>query len=111
MFDRQKVKNFREDFQNAVQQLEKDYGVLISLGTISFDKDHLRSKMTARVGDQSQRVQKEELRVGDKVNILHPKADPTKEYTVIKIMQKNIKVQDEFGGLVKVSPSLLKKIA
>ena len=111
MFDKQKVKNFRNDFQNAVQQLEKEYGVIISLGTISFDKDHLRSKMTARVGDAGQKVKKEELSVGDKVNIVHPKADPTKEYTVIKIMQKNIKVKDEFGGLAKVSPSLLKKIA
>ena len=110
MLDRQKVKNFRNDFQNAVQQLEKEYGVQISLGTIRFDQNELRAKMTAQVGEPSQKVQKDELRVGDKVNIIHRKADPTKAYTVIKIMQKNIKVQDEFGGLVKVSPSLLKKI-
>ena len=111
MLDKQKVKNFRNDFQTAVAQLEKQYGVQISLGTIRFDQKELRAKMTAKVGDPVQKVQKDELRVGDKVNIVHPKADPTKEYTVIKIMQKNIKVQDEFGGLVKVSPSLLKKIA
>lgn len=111
MLDKQKVKNFRNDFQNAVQQLEKEYGVIVSLGTIRFDQNELRATMTARVGDAGQKVKKDELRVGDKVNILHPKSDPTKVYTVIKIMQKNIKVQDEFGGLAKVSPSLLKKVA
>ena len=111
MLDRQKVKNFRNDFQTAVAQLEKQYGVQISLGTIRFDQNELRAKMTAQVGDAGQKVQKDELKVGDIVNIIHRKMDPTREFKVIKIMQKNIKVQDEFGGLIKVSPSLLKKIA
>ena len=31
-------------FQNAVQQLEKEYGVQISLGTIRFDQNELRAK-------------------------------------------------------------------
>ena len=33
---KQEVQNFRGDFQNAVAQLEKQYGVNISLGTISY---------------------------------------------------------------------------
>ena len=112
MLDRQKVKNFRNDFQNAVQQLEKEYGVIVSLGTIRFDQNELRAKLTARVGDQSQKVQKDELKVGDIVNIIHRKMDPTREFKVIKIMQKNIKVQGVEGfDQIKVSPSLLKKVA
>jgi len=112
MFDKQKVKNFRNDFQNAVQQLEKEYGIQISLGTIRFDENHLRTKMTAQVGEPSQKVQKDELKVGDIVNIIHKKVDPTKEFKVIKIMQKNIKVQEVDGyQQIRVSPSLLKKSA
>ena len=51
MLNTQTVKNFRDDFQTAIFGLEKQYGVQISLGTIRFDKDHLRTKMTARVGE------------------------------------------------------------
>ena len=58
MLDRQKVKNFRNDFQNAVQQLEKEYGVQISLGTIRFDQNELRAKMTAQVGERSSKSSK-----------------------------------------------------
>lgn len=112
MLDRQKVKNFRNDFQTAVAQLEKQYGVQISLGTIRFDQNELRAKMTAQVGEPGQKVQKDELKVGDIVNIIHKKMDPTREFKVIKIMQKNIKVQS-VGGFdqIRVSPSLLKKVA
>lgn len=112
MFDKQKVKNFRDDFQTAIFGLEKMYGVQISLGTIRFDENHLRTKMTVQVGEPSQKVQKDELKVGDIVNIIHKKVDPTKEFKVIKIMQKNIKVQDVDGfQQIRVSPSLLKKSA
>jgi len=112
MLNKQKVKNFRNDFQNAVQELEKEYGVRISLGTIRFDQNELRAKMTAQVGEGAPKVEKDELQVGDIVNIIHRKMDPTKEFKVIKIMQKNIKVQnvDNFDQ-IRVSPSLLKKVA
>ena len=48
MINKQKVVEFRSEFQKAVEQLEKDFGVVISLGTISFNANELRSKMTAR---------------------------------------------------------------
>ena len=35
---KQEVKSFRGDFQKAVAQLEAQYGVSISLGTIRFDE-------------------------------------------------------------------------
>ena len=37
MLNKQKVKSFRGDFEKTVAQLEKEYGVTISLGTIRFD--------------------------------------------------------------------------
>jgi len=112
MFNRQNVKEFRDDFQTVVAKLEKQYGIQISLGTIRFDQNELRAKMIAQVGKPSQKVQKDELKVGDIVNIIHRKMDPTKEFKVIKIMQKNIKVQSMDGfDQIRVSPSLLKKVA
>ena len=42
---KQEVQNFRVDFQNAVLQLEKQYGVNINLGTISYNSEELRAKM------------------------------------------------------------------
>ena len=57
-----------------------------------------------------QRIKKEEFKVGDIVNIVHKKMDPTREFRVIKIMQKNIKVESMSGiEQLRVSPSLLKK--
>ena len=48
---KQEVKSFRGDFQKAVAQLEAQYGVRISLGTIRFDENGLRAKMEAVKGD------------------------------------------------------------
>ena len=44
---KQEVKSFRGDFQKAVAQLEAQYGVRISLGTIRFDVNGLSAKMKA----------------------------------------------------------------
>jgi hypothetical protein len=115
MLDKQKVKNFRNDFQTAVAQLEKQYGVQISLGTIRFDQNELRAKMTAQVGEPGQKVQKDDFQIGDVVGINHKKVSPNDEFKIIKINNKNIKVQainvgdGRIGGLINVSPSLLVK--
>ena len=47
-FTKQKVKQFRSDFTKAVSQLEKDFGCSIELGTIRFDADEFRVKLTAK---------------------------------------------------------------
>ena len=67
MLNKQKVQGFRGDFAKAVAQLEKDYGVTISLGTIRFDAQELRAKMTARVGDAPQKASKDDFQIGDVV--------------------------------------------
>jgi len=108
---KQEVQNFRGDFQNAVAQLEKQYGVNINLGTISYNSEELRAKMTARKGEKVQVLSKNDFRVGDRVSINHRKMDPNKQFRIVKINNKNIKVQSVDTDLSNytVSPSLLIK--
>ena len=108
MLNKQKVTEFRSEFQKAIQQLEKDFGVTISLGTISFNADELRAKMTAKMGDAPVRSSKNDFKVGDMVGINHKKANPNDTFTIVKINNKNIKVKGD-TGMINVSPSLLVK--
>jgi len=114
MLNTHKVQEFRSDFAKAVAQLEKDHGVTISLGTIRFDNQELRAKMTAKVGSAPVRASKDDFQVGDTVSINHKKVDPNDQFRIIKINSKNIKVEkittpDRVGGIINVSPSLLIK--
>ena len=105
---KQEVQNFRGDFQNAVAQLEKQYGVNINLGTISFNSEELRAKKTARKGEKVQVLSKNDFNVGDTVSINHKKIDIKTKFQIIKINNKNIKVKEIDGfGAFTVSPSLL----
>jgi len=105
-----KVQNFRDDFQKAVANLEKDYGVNISLGTIRYDSDGLRATMKAQVGAAKARLGRDDFQVGDVVFIMHKKVDPIRTFEIIKINNKNIKVRDRDNNqMINVSPSLLKK--
>ena len=83
--NKQKVQKFRDEFQKAVEQLEKDFGVAISLGTISFNASELRSKMTARVGKSIPKLSASDFSVGDVVFINHKKIDNTRTFEIIKI--------------------------
>ena len=110
MLNKQKVKSFRGDFEETVAQLEKEYGVTISLGTIRFDAQELRAKMTVKMGDAPVKASKDNFNVGDVVFIMHKKIDPIKTFEIIKINNKNIKVRDRDNNqMINVSPSLLKK--
>ena len=116
MFTKQKVQGFRDDFANAVAELEKQYGVNIALGTISFNSNELRAKMTATSGEKQVRASKEDFNVGDVVSINHKKVSSKDQFKIIKINNKNIKVQtitsdnSRVGGFLNVSPGLLIKI-
>ena len=105
---KQEVQNFRGDFQNAVAQLEKQYGVNISLGTISYNSEELRVKMTARKGEKIQKLSKNDFNVGDIVSINHKKINSNLKFKIVKINNKNIKVKEIEGfNSYSVSPSLL----
>tara|TARA_R110000764_G_scaffold236962_1_gene332679 strand:- start:161 stop:490 length:330 start_codon:yes stop_codon:yes gene_type:complete len=108
MLNKQKVQEFRGEFLKSVEQLEKDFGVVISLGTISFNADELRAKMTARVGDSTQISSRNDFKVGDIVGINHKKVDSKRRFKIDKINSKNIKVSELEGyAMMTVSPSLL----
>ena len=107
---KQEVQNFRGDFQNAVAQLEKQYGVNISLGTITYNSEELRVKMTARKGEKIQKLSKNDFNVGDIVSINHKKINSNLKFKIVKINNKNIKVKEIEGfNSYSVSPSLLVK--
>jgi len=112
---KQEVQAFRGDFQKAVAQLEEQYGVNISLGTIRFDVNGLSAKMKAEKGEKIVRATRADFTIGDVVGINHKKVNPNQEFEVIKINSKNIKVKainvgvGQVGGLFTVTPSLLIK--
>lgn len=112
---KQEVKTFRGDFQKAVAQLEEQYGVNISLGTIRYDVNGLSAKMKAEKGEKIIRATKADFQVGDIVGINHKKVNSNDEFEIVKINNKNIKVKainvgaGQVGGLFTVTPSLLVK--
>ena len=109
MLNKQKVQSFRGDFEKAVAQLEKQYGVTISLGTIRFDSQELRTKMTVKVGEATLKLTREDFKVGDIVGIDHKKISPNDTFTIYKINSKNIGVKGANGAMMRVSPNLLIK--
>ena len=112
---KQEVQKFRGDFQQAVAQLEKQYGVNVSLGTIRFDQNGLSAKMKAEKGEQIIRATKDDFQVGAIVGINHKTVNSNDEFKIIKINSKNIKVvkinvpSGNIAGEIRVSPSLLVK--
>lgn len=109
-FNKQNVGEFREDFQLAIEELEKKYECNIKLGTITFGSNELRAKMIATKGDKVIAATKEDFNVGDIVFINHRRISNTESFEIIKINNKNIKVRSRDNNrMVNVSPSLLKK--
>jgi len=106
---KQEVKLFRGDFQKAVAQLEEQYGVNISLGTIRYDVNGLSAKMKAEKGEKIVRATKDDFKVGDVVGINHKKVNPNDTFIIVKINIKNIGVKGANGQMMRVSPSLLVK--
>ena len=110
-FDKTTVSQFRNDFQNAIAGLEAKYGVNISLGTLTYDEGEVRGKMTATKGEKAVRSSISEFKIGDIVSINHKKVDPNKQYRIVKINKKTIKVvnlNNKFNRF-KVSAGLLIK--
>ena len=109
------VQKFRGDFQSAVSQLEKQYGVNVSLGTIRFDVNGLSAKMKAEKGEKIIRATSDDFQVGDIVGINHKKINKNDDFKINKINGKTITVEmikgvsGRVGAQMRVSPSLLVK--
>ena len=116
MFTKTTITSFRGDFAKAIEGLEEKYGCSIELGTIRYDSNSISSKMTATIGEKQVRASKEDFNVGDVVGINHKKVSSRDRFKIIKINNKNIKVQNveidssRVGGFLNVSPGLLVKI-
>ena len=112
-FDKITVGQFRNDFQNAVAELEAKYKVNISLGTLTYDGGEVRGKMIARKGDKKLVGSTiNEFKVGDIVTINHKTVDPKIQFRIVKKNKKTLKVQNLNNRfhVVKVSPGLLIKV-
>jgi len=93
-FDKVTVQLFRTDFEKAIKDLEERYCCNISLGTLRYNNNEVRGKMIAQKGVKKETLKNSDFNVGDKVRILHKKADPKTFFRVIKINKKSIKVRN-----------------
>lgn len=55
---REMLEAFREDFADVVKELEVKYGVIISLGRITYGYDSFEGKITAKLGNSKEDVMK-----------------------------------------------------
>jgi len=57
-------------------------------------------------------ITKSQFSIGDKVRIIHNKVDPNKEFKIVKINHKNIKVMNNNNTFENftVSPNFLEKL-
>ena len=89
------VQRFRGDFEKAVAQLGKEYGVNITLGTIRYDSGGLRATMKAQVGAAPAKAEKGDFQVGDVVFIMHKKVDPIRNLKLLKLIIKTLRLETE----------------
>tara|TARA_R110000822_G_scaffold301517_1_gene425368 strand:+ start:56 stop:403 length:348 start_codon:yes stop_codon:yes gene_type:complete len=111
VFDKRRVEEFRTDAIEALKELEVKYGVVIKLGTLTYDKTSVRGKMTALKGKREKEFDRNDFNIGDTVKINHTKALPTSVFEIVKMNKKNFKVMNvENRRLVNVPPQLLIKL-
>ena len=110
--NRQTVQTIHSEIQDLLTPLQEKYGIAISLGSVRFTTNELRTKLTAKIGKAAPRLSKSDFRIGDIVGINDKSIDPNDDFEVIKINSKNIKVH-KLGsvnrGIYNVSPGLLIK--
>ena len=103
------LQQFREDFDKAVEKLEKQYGMTIDLGNIRFDGKELRSKLTATVGTPREKHNINEFNAGDYVGIDHKRVEPNASFKIIKVNRVRVLVEGRNGDRFNVQPQLLIK--
>mgnify|MGYP003150269336 FL=1 len=109
-FNKQMMDEFRNDFKSVVTKLEEKYGCSISLGTIRYDSNKLRGKMTAQIGEREEELKIEDFKVGEVVFVNHPKVSNIETFEILKVNRKTVKLRSrDTNRIFKVSPSFLKK--
>ncbi len=62
MIDKQTVENFRDDFNKAMEALEKQYGFVIELGPITYTGTRLTGKLDAREGESKDEINEQDFK-------------------------------------------------
>ena len=110
--NKQSVQTIQSEINDILTPLQEKYGITISLGTIHWSKDELRTKLTARIGKATPKLSKDSFSVGETVKMNHKSIDPNNQFIIEKINNKNIKVRSlDGGGRYNVNPSFLIKIS
>ena len=107
--DKKGLQQFRNDFDKAVEKLEKQYGMTIDLGNIRFNGTELRSKLTATVGTPREKHDINEFKEGDYVGIDHKRIEKNASFKIIKVNRVRVLVEGRNGDRFNVQPQLLIK--
>tara|TARA_B110000503_G_scaffold95082_1_gene143198 strand:- start:185 stop:529 length:345 start_codon:yes stop_codon:yes gene_type:complete len=107
--NKQLAREFRVDFDKAVEQLEKKYGMSIELGTISFSNTEIRAKLNGTIGEKIPTLSANDFKIGDLVSINHKKVEKNASFKVVKINRLKVKVEGRKNEFYSVHPSLLFK--
>ena len=59
--DRETARKFREEFNEWKRQLEEKFGVVIEIGSITYDFDSLKCQLTAKEGGSKEEVQENDF--------------------------------------------------
>ena len=62
MIDKQTLQNFREDFKEAMKDLEQKYGSVIELNTIHYTATEFNAKLVAKEGDSKDDVNEQDFK-------------------------------------------------
>ena len=62
MIDRQTLTNFRQDFEKAMEALEKQYGFIIDLGSITYSATSFYGKLEVHEGDSRDDLNEQEFK-------------------------------------------------
>ena len=91
MIDRQTLDNFRQDFEKAMEALEKQYGFIIDLGNITYSATSFYGKLEVHEGDSRDDLNEQEFKTYCKMYGLDPEdydrrfAYGGKDYIIIGI--------------------------
>jgi len=62
MIDKAMLQNFRQDFAEAVKDLESKYGLVIELGNIKYSATSFEAKMSCKEGESKDDVNAQEFK-------------------------------------------------
>lgn len=72
MIDRQTLDNFRQDFEKAMEALEKQYSFIIDLGNITYSATSFYGKLEVHEGDSRDDLNEQEFKAYCKTYGLDP---------------------------------------